>query len=297
MQSLFDEKDSPTSPTELHYLNGRQPGSPLGAAPRSERWRFGARRNRTTNLLIAVLIVGGCLGGYIRAATMRKHYIDIVVRPQEEQYFGNLHRQEQYTWTTDRFLPQDSLLSWTVRPFAWVLGLTIPRPVREHAIATFPRQIELNDDLPQTVQAEEIVFGFVTPYSRAKEMSEHWDQFLRQGANCLVVLPPNEASLVDELTYFLRTKRGFKGCRATTVDLGQYPRYEHRVLDLPRRMFMQTWTDAYGKVITPKYYVVGDDDTAWLDLRALQREMSLRDYTKHHMSRFSTSIPLSHSFY
>jgi hypothetical protein len=98
----------------------------------------------------------------------------------------------------------------------------------------------------------------------------------------LIVLPKEEEPFKQEMQFYLQ-KEGLSHCRVTVVDLGKYTRYEHRVMNLPRAMVNEQWTDTEGKPVTPKWYIVADDDSQMLDMRALRREMGARQHKDVHM--------------
>lgn len=187
----------------------------------------------------------------------------IRLKTVEEPYLAVRDPQRRYTWSSEAFLPAGKL------------------DTHEHTIAIHPRQAKL-DDLPDTVNPEEIVFGFTTPYKRAREMSMTWSHFLRHGSQCLIMLPREEEPYRREMEFYL-SKEGLDHCQVATVDLGQYQRYEHRVLNMPRAMSERTWTNSKGEQVTPKWYVVVDDDSQVLDMRLLQREMASRPHQENHM--------------
>ena len=188
---------------------------------------------------------------------------NIRLKTVQEPYVAVRDPQRRYSWSSDAFMPAKG------------------HNEREHAVPIFPRQAVL-DGLPDSVSPEEIVFGFTTPYKRAREMSTTWKHFLQYGSQCLIVMPREEEPYRREMEFYL-AKEGLEHCRVATVDLGQYQRYEHRVLNMPRAMSEQRWTTRSGEPVMPKWYVVVDDDSQVLDMRLLQREMASRLNQEDHM--------------
>jgi len=70
------------------------------------------------------------------------------------------------------------------------------------------------------------------------------------------------------MQYYLK-KEGLNHCKVATVDMGRYHRYEHRVMNMPRSMQQQEWTDRNGNKVEPKWYVVLDNDSQVLDMRSM----------------------------
>lgn len=244
-----------------------------------------ARRQRlfVTLLITGVLsLVGFSWYTFARHEQSQSQSFDITLRLQEEPYVVAKDGQRIFDWREDAFLPSSrSLPAKALEKIKKVAGYASPPPVKTvHTLSVQPKTVSLAG-LPDHVRNEEIVFGFTSPYRRAREMCSTWRHFLQHGSHCLIVLPKEEIVYKQEMEFYLR-EEGLN-CRVETVDLGQYPRYEHRVMNMPRAMRAQQWTDAKGNKVEPKWYVVADDDTQILDMRVLRREMSSRPHSEDHL--------------
>lgn len=207
---------------------------------------------------------------------------DIVLQLKEEPYSVAKDGQKVFDWREDSFLPSSpSLSTKAYEKIRKVAGYEVPAPsIPRHTIKVQPKTVNLEGSIDH-VRNDEIVFGFTSPYRRAREMCSTWRHFLQHGSHCLIVLPKEEMVYQKEMEFYL--KQEGLNCKVDTVDLGQYPRYEHRVMNMPRMMSNHQWTDANGKHVQPKWYIVADDDTQILDMGVLRREMSSRPHTEDHM--------------
>lgn len=263
-----------TSAREKEQLYPNRPSSP--DAPRQSGYHASLPPKRLLPLLAIITLLASLAFVLAReqvnqplrflstSKSSPKAVHSIRLKTVEEAYVAVRDPQRRFTWSAETFLPAGKLDS-----------------AKEHTIAIHPREAKL-DDLPDSVSPEEIVFGFTTPYKRAREMCTTWKHFLRHGSQCLIVLPREEEPYRREMQFYL-AKEGLDHCKVATVDLGQYQRYENRVLNMPRAMSEQQWTNGKGESVTPKWYVVVDDDSQVLDMRLLQREMASRPHQEHHM--------------
>lgn len=244
-----------------------------------------ARRQRLFITLIAIGLLSISVLSWKTFKSSRSpqpQAFDITLQLQETPYVVAKDGQKIFDWREDSFLPSSpSLAEKAIERICKVAGYAVPTPKQHsHAISVQPKTVSL-EGLPDHVRNEEIVFGFTSPYHRAREMCSTWRHFLKDGAQCLIVLPKEEIVYKKEMEFYLQ-QEGL-GCRVETIDLGQYPRYEQRVMNMPRAMRAQEWTDKAGNKIEPKWYVVADDDTQILDMRVLRREMSSRPHSEDHL--------------
>ncbi|GAA5879034.1 hypothetical protein JCM8547_006224 [Rhodosporidiobolus lusitaniae] len=150
-------------------------------------------------------------------------------------------------------------------------------PVPEHTIDVWPRKISLTPGSPgvdeYVPEPERMMFGIVTTVQRAKVIgSTLWTHFMLpkhddEGTpNCLVLLDAKEDPQdVRELKDLFEAKGLPCGVRT-----GKYDRYEVRVLSMVKEM--REYADDIGKRID--WFVFGDDDTFWVDMRSLRRLLS-----------------------
>ncbi|KAM0790570.1 hypothetical protein ACM66B_004438 [Microbotryomycetes sp. NB124-2] len=150
--------------------------------------------------------------------------------------------------------------------------------VPRHRIDTYPRLPVVPVNAPA---GQDLIFGFTTTVERAKIMSELWTRFLkptdgstaqeneRNVPSCLILLSKDESPVeIQELKTVLKN-RGIR-CGVKT---SQVERYEVRVLSLILEL------PAYAKELKRdfKWFVFNDDDTFWLDQRALRRMLAKYD--------------------
>lgn len=239
--------------------------------------------------LFGIIAFIGLLAVFVAGWHTHKKYgpsqpstFDITLHLKEEPYVVAKDGQKIFDWREDAFLPSTPSISTRVSEKVQRLaGYDVPKPAPpKHTLSVQPKVASL-EGLPDNVRNEEIVFGFTSPYRRVREMCSTWKHFLQHGSHCVIVLPKEEIVYKQELEYYLEQEG--VNCKIDTVDLGQYPRYEHRVMNMPRTMYTHQWTDTQGNPIQPKWYVVADDDTQILDMSTLRREMSAREHTEDHM--------------
>lgn len=243
------------------------------------------RRQRLFGFLAIIALLAVSLLGWHTFESHRSpkpSTVDITLQLREEPYVVAKDGQKVFDWRHDSFLPaKQPLTTRVVDQVHRLAGYKVPAPSpHKHTIAVQPKVASL-EGLPDHVKNEEIVFGFTSPYRRVREMCSTWRHFLQHGSHCMIVLPKEEIVYKQELEFYLE-QEGLN-CKMETVDLGQYPRYEHRVMNMPRVMYTQQWTDAQGNHVQPKWYVVADDDTQILDMSKLRREMAARPHTEDHM--------------
>lgn len=168
---------------------------------------------------------------------------------------------------------------WTFRPLQAPMppALSALKAIH-HDLPTFPQKARL-DNLPFRIDPTDVVFHFITGYERAMHMTTYWTHFLKHGSRFVVSLMPDQAHHVNELQAFFDSHPALRGQgTAATVVVRNYPRYEHAMLDLPRRS--QSGATGRGEY---KWLVVLDDDTQFLDIRTLMRELGQRDPGKPNM--------------
>ncbi|KAH8921004.1 glycosyltransferase family 31 protein [Atractiella rhizophila] len=157
------------------------------------------------------------------------------------------------------------------------------RTTPSHLIPATPLLPELPTEAPKP---EEMLFNFVTTAERAKEMSSLWEFFLRprfrevgtvEGEGdgrpkCLVVLPLGESEKNrTEVEDFLRVERDVR-CKVMVEPA--IKRYETRVLATIRHMRHYASNIVKENGADIKWYIMGDDDTFWTDIRTLRRMLS-----------------------
>lgn len=284
MEPLLKEKtkEEGLSP----YSRSSSPSSVDSSEP---HWKpgFSLRRHRLLAVTVTLLGVVSLLASFhaYTAYTIHEPQIfNITLDAEVQPFVAPKNGQKVFEWRREPFLPDSpSALKKAKQRLQSLVGIdgVAPATVHQtHQIPLHPKVASL-DDLPDHVRTDEIVFGFTSPYRRAREMCKTWKHFLQHGSHCLIVLPKEEIVYKKDMEFYLR-KEGLQ-CKVETVDLGQYERYEHRVMDLPRRMVMQNWHNKEGNKVEPKWFVVADDDTQILDMRLLQREMSSRTHQEDHM--------------
>lgn len=164
-------------------------------------------------------------------------------------------------------------------------------PPADHVVPAYPSNVSLAG-LPYPVAASDIVFSFATDFKRALDVYELWGHFLRHGSYFMVTLPPEQSEKVSDLQAILDgTPRLAGRGHVTTQQMRKYPRYEHRVLNAPRAVLHHDWKDQEGNEKEFKWLVVLDDDTMFLDLKTLMREMGTRDLAHPNMREFPISLP------
>jgi hypothetical protein len=246
---------------------------------------LGVRRQRFYAVLVAAAVGGLFIYGWHLTSQhldTKLHTFDITLRLQEEPYVAIKDGQRVFDWRENAFLPPATPIhKQAAQKVKSLVGYqpTISPPVK-HDITVQPKTVNL-DGLPDHVRSDEIVFGFTSPYRRAREMCSTWKHFLQHGSHCLVLLPKEEIVYKREMEFYLQ-QEGLD-CKVETIDLGQYPRYEHRVMSLPSRMYAHEWYNKQGDKVQPKWFIVADDDTQILDMRVLQREVSQRIHTEDNL--------------
>lgn len=83
----------------------------------------------------------------------------------------------------------------------------------------------------------------------------------------------SKLSKAQGLTETLHHQRHLHNCRVTRTQLPHTHRYETRYFALLKQMDQIARIDG----LNPKWYIIGDDDTIWLDDRMLRRELSNYD--------------------
>lgn len=222
----------------------------------------------------------------VKQAWEKPQVYDIELHATVKAYHAPEDPQRVFDWSSDNLLPQpDAHLRYSngliTNTRSSAGSASSPHVV---PVDIYPPKISM-DGAIDLVKPEEVVMSFTTPYSRAREMCKYWKHFLSTGAQCLVVLPREEYMFIKDLQYYLE-KEGLQHCHVISPNLGDNRgRYEHRVLDAPRRMTLEQYHDRSGKEIKPKWYIVIDDDTQFLDFDLLLRELSSRRHTERHMRK------------
>ena len=244
------------------------------------------RRRQVLVLIVFVVCFSSLLVGSRKLAKRvadRQHIFDLTVRVTREPFVEVPEPQKLFAWNSEPFLPPaESPIAYLNGSLAEFRGhqRNAP-PAKEHTLSLYPAVQDLHS-LPDNVRPEEIVFGFASPYHRARDMCRTWRHFLKHGSQCLLVLPPEEYMYLRDMQFYLE-KEELGRCHVVVADLGKFTRYEHRVMNMPRQMQQEEFLDSSGNKIIPKWFVVQDDDSQILDMRVLQREMSLRRHDEDHM--------------
>ena len=253
------------------------------------------RKRQVLTVLAAAAVLLAAVSGtrsFARRVADRQHVFDLSIRTTTEPFVEVDTPQQLYSWSTEKFLPPaESSLAYLNASLAQLRGhQRNAHPAKEHTLSLYP-SVQDFSALPDSVRPEEIVFGFTSPYHRARDMCRTWRHYLRHGSQCLITLPPEEYMYVRDMKYYLE-KEGLGRCHVLVHNLPKHGRYEHRVMDQPRRMQQEEFLDDNGKKIIPKWYVVADDDSQILDLQILQREMASRRHDEDHMRKlFGMSYP------
>ncbi|KAK4052495.1 hypothetical protein OIV83_002297 [Microbotryomycetes sp. JL201] len=214
-----------------------------------------------------------------------------VLEPHEVEWIKQPSPDDAVPWTLADLIPKraDNLANYRLRQEQakadgsnqaatardeFVEDEVIPR----HRIDTYPRLPVVPVNAPA---GQDLIFGFTTTVERAKIMSELWTRFLkptdgstaqeneRNMPACLILLSKDESPIeIQELKDVLKS-RGLK-CGVKTSN---QERYEVRVLSLIVEL------PAYAKELKRdfKWFVFNDDDTFWLDQRALRRLLAKYD--------------------
>ncbi|KAH9819101.1 family 31 glycosyltransferase [Melampsora americana] len=155
-------------------------------------------------------------------------------------------------------------------------------------IHTFPREIVLSEDAPEP---SDLMFGIATTAERATILSHLWSHWLNPNPNsnstlpsCIVLLGQSDFDLdtnhtiskAEELSNTLHSNRQLSMCQVIGTQVRHSSRYEIRYFALLKEMD----DIARSKDQNPKWYVIGDDDTVWVDERMLRRELTKYDPDK-----------------
>ncbi|SCZ96971.1 BZ3501_MvSof-1269-A2-R1_Chr1-2g00882 [Microbotryum saponariae] len=156
-------------------------------------------------------------------------------------------------------------------------------PVPRHKIRVFPRTIRLDDDVSYPEDGD-LLFGMTTTVKRAMMMSELWTRWLlapdapstdstRAASSlrpaCMILLSSQEdPDDIEDLKRMLKSRSLPCGVRTST-----YERYEVRVLDMVPQF--TAYAVELGRSF--KWFIFNDDDTFWLDMRALRRMLAKYD--------------------
>ncbi|GAA97519.1 glycosyltransferase family 31 protein [Mixia osmundae IAM 14324] len=135
---------------------------------------------------------------------------------------------------------------------------------------TYPRQIELAWEAP-TVQ--QLLFSVATKADRAFEFMRLWPHWLQHGSPCQVVLPEEDRMHADSLRANM-TQLGLERC---ILHFSTQDSYDMRVLSQVSIAMDYVRQGSFGTDVTPRWIIVGDDDTFWLDIRSVQRLASQYD--------------------
>ncbi|GAA5980765.1 hypothetical protein JCM11641_002637 [Rhodosporidiobolus odoratus] len=211
----------------------------------------------------------------------------VVLHPVEQPFVKERRQWDPVPWEDKQLLPPRSRGSARKKAAALALagedsaengGLARldSDPAPEHTIKGFPRKVALvpgeNGVDRYVPEADRMMFGIVTTAQRAKQMSQLWTHWMVPkwpgdvAPQCLVLLNSNENPQdVRELKDLLEARD-----LPCTVRSGKYDRYEVRVLSMVKEM--RDYAEDIGKSID--WFVFGDDDTFWLDMRALRRLLS-----------------------
>lgn len=274
-----------------------QHGSPLEKETSISQPNNPWTRRRKTWLWLATLagVIGLLHQGESIHRDLRRLAAQNTLEPQPAHFyreqFGPVHRPHHYSVSirTEVHPFGDAVArahapiapNWSTKPFLGFDNQT-GSPAREHTLSLFPRLASL-DAFPadQHVNAEDIVFAFATDVARIRKMAPSWKHFLRQGSSCLIVLPPVQRKRHGEVAKIL-AEHGLSRCKSITsdVDAKSYPRYEHRMLNMPQALLAQDWRTEDDRELHPRWYIVLDDDTHVLDMGILLRELSSRQFTQ-----------------
>ncbi|GAA6040250.1 hypothetical protein JCM8097_009384 [Rhodosporidiobolus ruineniae] len=217
-----------------------------------------------------------------------------VLHPVERPFEKERRQWDPVPWSTEDLLPPRSKGSARRQAAALALGSdatgdvggaelalrTDQDPVPEHTIPVLPRKVVLTPNSPgvgaHVPDPSKMLLGIVTTVERAKMMSQLWQHFMvprypeeESAPNCLILLNSKEdPEDVQELRDLLEARGLPCGVR-----FGKYERYEVRVLSMIKEM--KDYASDTGKSID--WFVFGDDDTFWLDMRTLRRVLSKYD--------------------
>ncbi|GAA5999777.1 uncharacterized protein JCM10292_003740 [Rhodotorula paludigena] len=221
-----------------------------------------------------------------------------VFRPAEHPHVSARQPTDPVPWSTTSLLPPRGPTTgsrWTTslrvgrkssRFGRLVSGSRFYEPVLPtHAIDAFPRTIALapgqggvSGNLPAP---ERLMFGIVTTAARASRMSDLWTHWLVSRSvesappRCLILLSQEEKEEdVDKLRRVLRERQISCGIKRSS-----YERYEIRVLSMVQGM--RGYADEIGARID--WFVINDDDTFWLDMRAVRRMLSTYSPAKQYL--------------
>ncbi|GAA5826643.1 hypothetical protein JCM3770_004611 [Rhodotorula araucariae] len=224
----------------------------------------------------------------------------VVFRPVERPFVRERRPEDPVPWTADPLLPPRSAGSERRRAAQLRLaaagvenaagdGAFVPPPARTvvdedpvptHHVEVFPRKIALvagQDGVEEFLPApERMMFGIVTTTQRAKTMSQLWTRWMipqfpgdENTPTCLVLLSEEEvAEDVEDLKQVLRARNLSCGVR-----IGKYARYEVRVLSMVKQM--KDYADDINQ--RTDWFIVNDDDTFWVDMRATRRMLAKYD--------------------
>ncbi|GAA5833113.1 hypothetical protein JCM5353_004238 [Sporobolomyces roseus] len=226
-------------------------------------------------------------------AQLRKiQHRSLALRPVEQTFVKERAPEDEVPWKIEELLPppRDRWFGWLPKSLGGSSGLdgyegigmirgmdSEPLPV--HSIDAFPRKVDLTRGQGGVGQdlttVDRMMFGLVTTAARAKRMSELWAPWLvpsdpnQDAPACLILLSKEENRTdIEDLESVLKSRR-----LPCVVKQSPHERYEVRVLSMIREM--KEYSDSLDRTID--WFVFGDDDTLWLDIRATLRMLSKYD--------------------
>ncbi|GAA6062722.1 hypothetical protein JCM10212_005925 [Sporobolomyces blumeae] len=211
-----------------------------------------------------------------------------VLRPVEREFKTERTVNDAVPWTSEPLLPPRRR-SW----FGWgstnrggkdgyeafdLIRRSDAGPIPVHAIEAFPRKVALTPGragvASHVSSLEHMLFGIVTTTSRAKQMSKLWTNWMvprylnEPFPSCLILLSADEKQEdIQELESVL-ADRGLP----CAIRQSSHERYEVRVMSMI--VEMKEYAETLDKV---DWFVFGDDDTFWVDIRAALRMLSKYD--------------------
>ncbi|GAA5926610.1 uncharacterized protein JCM15063_000323 [Sporobolomyces koalae] len=216
----------------------------------------------------------------------------VVLRPIEHEYERERSAYDKVPWRQEDLLPRrtkpkswmSKLLGARPKDLDGYEGIQLIRgdaedPLPVHTIDTFPRKVELKRGHAGTgdhlTSLDRVMFGSVTTVARAREMTKLWTNWMHadhpeQGQPmCLILFSSHETQEdIDDLKILL-DERGLP----CVLKQSDHVRYEVRVLS----MIQQMHEHANSLERSFDWFVFGDDDTFWVDIRATLRMLSKYD--------------------
>ncbi|KAG0151389.1 hypothetical protein CROQUDRAFT_36799 [Cronartium quercuum f. sp. fusiforme G11] len=301
-----------SSPTFISTTSSESICSTPQTSPRSHLVSVLATKTSTFRRprLLALIFYTGLIGAILYISPKVIHRTSSY---STVQILGRQYRYLHETYT--RVLPiietyeptkvgLEVLPPWNIHPLPlsswrrWAELIDIHAPVIKNLlmpdklpINVFPREIVLSENAPEL---KDLMFGMTTTAERATVISHVWSHWLNPNSksssknkhqelpSCVILLPQSnfettsadQISQADQLINTLHHERQLPSCKVINTIAPHTDRYEVRCFAILKEMYQIANSDG----IDPKWYIIGDDDTVWVDERMLRRELSNYDH-------------------